>query len=368
MTTAPTRVGAQDPAYRPSWPLFRAPADRDHKTPWSYTGVPPWLAGDRARWPSDDDVMASPFDRYQRELGRRDLAPTTRSQYRQVLRAYEAFLGPAHPSSEAAGDFLAVLRAQGRAHPTIGRYAVVIGGFHAFVGEAMAYHHRKKKTLPPYHPAEDVERILEQAERGFPKQPERTRYRDYVLIVTLAYTGMRRSEAIKLRSGDVDLRQGVVVVRDGKGGKDRAIPLHDVLTPLLAGLCAGQPKRLGVFRGISERRVNRMVSKIASACGVSGWHPHAFRHAFATRLVERGASLPEVQELLGHADLETTARYLAFAPSGLRRAVALLNYVDVDGPGPAALHGSDRDGAVRESGDAERRRHGAGSNYSLVPG
>ncbi|MCH7483118.1 MAG: tyrosine-type recombinase/integrase [Chloroflexi bacterium] len=311
--------------------------------------------------------MASPFDRYQRELGRRDLAPTTRSQYRQVLGAYEAFLGSAHPSSEAAGDFLASLRAQGRAHPTIGRYAVVISGFHAFVGEAMTYHHRKKKTLPPYHPAEDVERILEQAARGFPKQPERTRYRDYVLVATLAYTGMRRSEAIKLRVSDVNLREGKLLVRDGKGGKDRVIPLHDTVAPLLAGLCEGQPKRAKVFRGISERRVTRMVSKVANACGVPGWHPHAFRHAFATRLVERGATLPEVQELLGHADIETTAGYLAFAPSGLQRAVALLDYVDVDRTGPAALRRGDGDRAVREPGDDERSRHGASANDSLVP-
>ncbi|MCH8346280.1 MAG: tyrosine-type recombinase/integrase [Chloroflexi bacterium] len=312
--------------------------------------------------------MASSLDRYQRELGRRDLAPTTRSQYRQVLGAYEAFLGPADPSPEAAGDFLASLRAQGRAHATIGRYAIVLGGFHRFVGEPMTYRHRRKKTLPPYHRAEDVERILEQARHGFRKQPERARYRNHVLIATLAYTGIRRSEAIKLRVGDVDLKQGLMLVRDGKGGKDRAIPLHDALTPLLAGLCEGQPRRARVFRGISERRVNRMVSKVADACGVSSWHPHAFRHAFATRLVERGATLPEVQDLLGHADLETTARYLAFAPSGLRRTVALLDYVDGDRPGPAALHGSNGHSAARESGDTERSRHGAGANDLLVPG
>ena len=107
------------------------------------------LAGDHASWPTDDDAMASSFDRYQRELGRRDLAPTTRSQYRQILGAYKAFLGAAGPSPEAAGDFLASLRALDRAHVTIGRYAVVLGGFHRFVGEAMTYRHRRKKTLPP---------------------------------------------------------------------------------------------------------------------------------------------------------------------------------------------------------------------------
>ena len=176
--------------------------------------------------------MASSFDRYHRELARRDLAPATRAKYRQVLSAYEVFLGSREPSSEEAGDFLASLREIGRSHASIGLYAIVMGGFHKFIGDPMSYHHRRKKTLPPYHPAEDVERILEQAERGFPKQPERTRYRNLVLMATLAYTGMRRSEAIKLRAGDVDLRQGKVLVRDGKGGKDRVIPLHDALTPL----------------------------------------------------------------------------------------------------------------------------------------
>jgi integrase len=102
------------------------------------------------------------------------------------------------------------------------------------------------------------------------------------------------------------------------------------------------------------RKAHRLVAKLACHIGADGFHPHSLRHAYATRLVERGAILRAVQELLGHADISTTAIYVDVTARHLRDAVALR-----DGP-PA----SERADAV---GDLCRGERAVAANPPFAP-
>ncbi len=97
----------------------------------------------------------------------------------------------------------------------------------------------------------------------------------------------------------------------------------------LRGRCASKTAQQKVFDGLNARSVYRIVSGLAKAAGMDGFHPHSLRHFFATRLLEKGANLREVQLLLGHRDLTTTAVYLDVTAEHLRSAVGRLDSSEV---------------------------------------
>jgi len=85
----------------------------------------------------------------------------------------------------------------------------------------------------------------------------------------------------------------------------------------------GQEQHGEVFSGLSARSVHRILSKLGSACGLDGFHPHSFRHQFATRILEKGTDLQAAQELLGQASSEATAIYLGVTAVRPRHAIDL---------------------------------------------
>ena len=89
--------------------------------------------------------------------------------------------------------------------------------------------------------------------------------------------------------------------------------------------CAGKTSKERVFNNLNARSVYRIVTSLAKCCGLDTLHPHSLRHYFGTRLVEKGANLRDIQELMGHRSLETTAIYLDISPGHLRQSVALLD-------------------------------------------
>ncbi len=161
-----------------------------------------------------------------------------------------------------------------------------------------------------------------------PGEPPSRMLRDCALVELLYGAGLRVGELVALDVRDVDLRSGDVRVW-GKGGKERVVPLpaaaraalrawldsrrrEGVLAePLFTSLRGGgrgspAPRRLG------ERDVRRVLSAIAQRAGVADHvHPHRLRHSYATHLLDMGADLREIQELLGHASLSTTQKYTA---------------------------------------------------------
>ncbi len=145
--------------------------------------------------------------------------------------------------------------------------------------------------------------------------------RDRAILETLYSTGIRVGELVRLGLGDVDFISGVVTVL-GKGRKERMVPIGD--TAILAirryldsrdKLSKGLKDKGAVFSNrfgtrLTDRSVRRMIDKYIKKCCIEEKiSPHALRHSFATHLLDRGADLRSVQELLGHVNLSTTQIY-----------------------------------------------------------
>ncbi len=146
------------------------------------------------------------------------------------------------------------------------------------------------------------------------------------------YLGPRVSEICRLQIEDLDLEQRLAFIREGKGGKDRVVPIPTrLIQPLRDWIGERQsghlfPSPRGGGR-LSSRQVQRLVKEIARQAGIAGVDvprritPHKMRHSYATRLLQSGADIREVQELLGHEDLQTTAIYTHVVRGRLQAAV-----------------------------------------------
>jgi tyrosine recombinase XerC len=188
---------------------------------------------------------------------------------------------------------------------------------------------RANRTLPGFLSVEEVERMIE-ATRPEGKVQEWMVARDRAIIETLYGGGLRVSELVGLDDPDLDLSDGVLRVR-GKGKKERLSPVggHAVRAILrYLDLRRGRRRRgeTALFvnrsgRRLGARSVARMMKRVGARAGLSRHvSPHTFRHSFATHLLDRGADLRSVQELLGHASIGTTQVYTHLTAERLRRA------------------------------------------------
>src|SRR5581483_5708965 len=143
--------------------------------------------------------------------------------------------------------------------------------------------------------------------------------RDQALLELVYSAGLRSAEAVGLDLGDVDFERSLVHVREGKGGKDRVVPLGEEAGALVSRyvhearplLARGAENALFISargRRLDTSTLRRLVP-----------HPHRLRHAFATHLLEGGADLRTIQELLGHSSLSTTQVYSHVDGRRLRR-------------------------------------------------
>ena len=155
--------------------------------------------------------------------------------------------------------------------------------------------------------------------------------RHRTILMTLYSTGMRRSELCHLRPQDIDKERMVVRIPQGKGGKDREVPLSPKLLEQLRVYYRSLKHRNGwMFPSLQARRLEEPITQKAvwHACreatrraGITKpVHPHTLRHSFATHLFDNGAELPVIQTLLGHADPRDTMIYLHLATRRLREA------------------------------------------------
>lgn len=154
--------------------------------------------------------------------------------------------------------------------------------------------------------------------------------RNAAMLEVLYATGMRVAELTGIDLNDLDMSARTVRVH-GKGGKDRVVPFggpaHEALQkwleahgrPLLATTAAGSAVFVGARGGrINQRQVRQIVHREAQTAGVPDISPHALRHSAATHLLDGGADLREVQEMLGHSSLSTTQRYTHISIEQLR--------------------------------------------------
>lgn len=176
---------------------------------------------------------------------------------------------------------------------------------------------RAGRSMPDVLSAEDVESLLETAATG--TNPEERR--DHVMIELMYAAGLRVSELVSLDVGDVNLA-GATVRTIGKGSKERVVPLHefavDAVESYLLGvrpILANRAHTEALFLGRRGRRLSRQafwqrLRRMADKAGITAHiTPHTLRHSFATHLLQGGASLRHVQELLGHSSISTTQIY-----------------------------------------------------------
>lgn len=173
------------------------------------------------------------------------------------------------------------------------------------------------QRLPRYLSAAEMERMLSLSMSR----------RDHALVATLLFCGLRLEELRQVDVTDVDLAEGDLLVRHGKGGRQRLLPIHPRLAHVLAAHIAGRnrgPLFLSrLHRRISRRQIANIVVAIAAGAGVT-WVKagvHFTRHTFATQVLRRGADLRTVQELLGHSSLSTTQIYTHVDQRQKREAV-----------------------------------------------
>jgi len=218
------------------------------------------------------------------------------------------------------------LRQQGKAASSAARALVSLRSFYRFLAQERLIERdpsrymqspRLPRRLPKAITVEEVDRLLNAPRTDTPQGA-----RDKAMLELLYATGMRVSELIGLDVGDVNLRMGYVRCV-GKGSKERIIPmgrqailhLEHYLTHMRPKLLTGRHAQQALFINRSGSRLTRqgfwkIIRKWADAAGIrTPLSPHTLRHSFATHLLENGADLRAVQEMLGHADISTTQIY-----------------------------------------------------------
>ena len=270
--------------------------------------------------------MADPVDSFL-ALSATRLAPKTVDAYKRDLADVTAFLerSPAEATQDELAAYVASLRARGLASTTIARRVAALRSFYRhqmLVGArddnpaAELELPRRAKTLPRTLSAGEAERLIEAASGTAPRA-----LRDRALVELLYGAGLRVSEAVGLDRAAVDLERRFVRCI-GKGSKERVVPIgREAVESLRRYLARGRPHldrrhRPELFLNSQGGALTRagaflVLRRLAGAAGLEPGrvHPHLLRHSFATHLLEGGADLRSVQEMLGHADLSTTERY-----------------------------------------------------------
>ncbi|MDZ4169107.1 MAG: site-specific tyrosine recombinase [Coriobacteriia bacterium] len=264
----------------------------------------------------------------------RGASPNTVAAYRADLAEYARFLqgrditSPDAIRREDITAYLLHLRERGLAPGSVERKAASLKGLHKFlVREGITENHptarlalpKVPERLPDVISVDEAARLLSQS---FPDGP--VGLRDRALLEVLYGCGLRASEVTGLEMMDVDLDAGVVRVT-GKGDKQRLVPICGMASRTLAAYLQTGRAHLrsarsvsgvdsAVFlsrrgRRMSRQSVHTMVSSYGARVGLEGLHPHTLRHSFATHMLEGGADLRALQEMLGHADISTTQVY-----------------------------------------------------------
>ena len=254
-------------------------------------------------------------------------SPRTVDAYRRDLAGFAEFLGrsPSSATPDEVQAWLAELRGRGLAPASIARKAaaarsffrhlVLLGARDENPAADIALPRRRTKLPRSLTPGE-IERLLDAANGVSPRA-----LRDRALIELLYGAGLRVSEAVGLERGGVDLENRLVRCI-GKGDKERVVPLgRPAVEAVRRYLSRGRPHldrrhRPDLFLNAQGGALTRagaflILRRVAVKAGLEPGrvHPHLLRHSFATHLLEGGADLRSVQEMLGHADLGTTEIY-----------------------------------------------------------
>jgi len=272
-----------------------------------------------------DDYLVSL--RVERGLSRNTIAAYTRD-----LRQYLVFLDGKEPDDDLIAEYVTVMRTRELADSTVSRKIASIRGLHRFlVAEGLRESDPtalidSPRRPDPFPKALTVDEAIALVEA--PNPNEVGGRRDRALLEFLYGTGARVSETVGVDLNDVDLEEKVVLVT-GKGSKQRLVPLGskavEAITSWLPDRMAlvsrrapGDPLFLNLRGGrLSRQGVFDIVKKHATTADIETKRvsPHVLRHSAATHMVEAGADLRTVQEMLGHATISTTQVYTRVSPA-----------------------------------------------------
>jgi len=276
--------------------------------------------------------MQEVFNKYINYLvAERNASPYTVRNYTTDLLGFFQFLRTKGIGSlnevdkHTLRDYMASLMEQGFVKASIARKLSAIRSFYRYLLReeiistspvATTFSPKLDKRLPSFLTVEEMERLLEAPDLSTPQGQ-----RDRALMELLYASGLRVSELVNLNLEQVNLDSREIRVW-GKGSKERMVLMGEPAAEALSAyLRQGRPKLLGKKRSsalllnrygerLPERRVQRILGKYANIAGIDkGVHPHMLRHTFATHLLDGGADLRVVQELLGHASLSSTQIY-----------------------------------------------------------
>ena len=265
----------------------------------------------------------------------RNASDYTGTNYQLDLAQFFAFLGHRRLEAITALEirrFVAHLSTDQKARRTIARKISCLRSFFRFCCREGTLEHnpaqavptpRLERRLPSFLDERQVVRLIETPPAGTWQG-----MRDRALLEMLYSTGMRVSELAGLNQQDFDDISGTVVVR-GKGKKERLCPVGETALKTVRAYMAARPNKLRVpyaifvsqkLTRLTVRQIDRLIAGYVRLAGLPPTiSPHSLRHSFATHLLDRGADLRSVQELLGHASLSTTQIYTHVTPQRLKK-------------------------------------------------
>lgn len=270
----------------------------------------------------------------------RGLAQNTLESYGRDLRQYLGYLKEkknlslSETTQATVIGYLLQLQARGKAAATLSRSLAAIKSYYHFMARENRIERdptvnldapKQEKRLPRVLSVEDVDHLLEQPDLKNPAG-----IRDRAMLELLYATGLRVSELVSLKLNDINLETGYLKCF-GKGSKERIVPLGSVASKYIKlyqeharKFLAANPRENTLFlnhhgRGLTRQGFWKIIKKYAEHSQAPlEITPHTLRHSFATHLLENGADLRSVQEMLGHADVSTTQIYTHLTRSKIK--------------------------------------------------
>jgi len=282
---------------------------------------------------------------------RRNLSPNTQRDYELTFRRFLEFVGPdAEVEAITSSDveqFLNFLTDElGLSDKTVINHFIALSSFWTWAERNLGIPHivRGRVECPRYHrpqivpfTPEEVRALLEACDYNAPwdcrwvkgvrgRRP--TALRDRAIILMLVDSGIRVSELVMLRVRDYDRRRGQVIIRHGKGNKTRVIFVGDTTRRAMWRYLASRGEleeddplfATSNGKPLDRHNVRKMLQKAGQRAGIQRVYPHRFRHTFAITFLRNGGNPLELQEMLGHARLDTVRIYARLAEVDLERA------------------------------------------------
>ena len=275
------------------------------------------------------------------ELQRRNYSQTTVNSYLKIVEAFARHFGrsPDQLGPEQIRTYqVYLLKERKLGVRTVGHCTAALRFFfcrtlkRAYPIEEVPYP-KAPRRLPIILTREEAVRLIDSASNLFHR----------AMLITLYSTGMRRAELCHLKVEDIDSTRMLIHIRQGKGGKDRDVPLGPKVLDTLREYWRWMKPKTYLFPGtVNGSRADKPITpkvlweacrEAAQRAGITKRvRPHLLRHSYATHLVEGGADLPTVQALLGHADLKPTSIYLHLSERHLKAAGTPLDNMELSSP------------------------------------